>query len=210
MKALPFDLVLKGLPIPFVAAWEHEQPDIQHDLLAGMGAVYTGRLDHRAEAKAGALGKVLLGQMAPQRQRYVMAHGLCQVCGRQMVHKIMLGHMQHHGPDKLLACDEPPCCPVCALLAIEFCPYAGREWAARGGLVVVDAQLFTQTVMIKKGDSRAMTGDGKQLPRATFRRWMGKPLANHLRMVPTKYGHIEGVEGVQALQVLADHEKAAR
>jgi hypothetical protein len=56
--------------------------------------------------------------------------------------------------------------------------------------------------MVKKGDSRDLTRDGKQLARATFRRWMDKPLANHLRMVPKSYGHIEGVAGIQALQVL--------
>lgn len=206
---MPFNLTLKGLRIPFVAAWDLEGPNIREDSTIRADAVYTGVLDHRADAEAGRLGKVLLGQMAPQRQRYVMAHGLCQVCGQVMRHKIVLGHPEYHGPDRLLAFDEPPCCPACALVAMELCPYVRKGWADRGGLVVAKSDLFLQMVKMLPGDDpNKFCKSGPPLPRATFRRYLNKPLVYHLRMVPTTGMRIEGEDGLAIIQGLAADDKA--
>lgn len=204
MKSKPFCLELKGLRIPFVAAWELEQPDIRHCSVVQCDAVFTGDYDHRAQAIAGQLDKVQLGQMAPQRQRYVMANNLCQVCGETLAHRVMLGHPEHHGPDRLFAFDEPPCCPRCALLAIELCPYAKAGWNSRGGIVIEHSMLHVQLAKIKKGDDMAALTRGQgALSRATFRRYMDKPVAVHLRMVVTLGMRVEGWDGMQVLQCLS-------
>lgn len=207
MKAKPFHCILKGLRIPFVAAWDAELPDIRHCPTINATGVFTGDLDHRQAALAGQLGKVLLGQMAPQRQRYVMAFNLCQVCGEPLLFKVLLGHPEYHGPDRLLAFDEPPCCARCALVAIELCPYARKGWAQRGGLVADHTQLFTQLAKLLKGDDRAKFAKScKPLPRPVFRRWLDKPLGVHVRMVPVTGARIEGDAGLELLRKMAEQE----
>lgn len=212
MIAKPFHLKVKGLRIPFVAAWSGEQPHIQWDDSTGMDAVYTGVVDHRVAAECGTLGKVLLGEMAPQRQRFVMIHGLCQVCGEKITHRVQLGDLDAHGPTKLVAFDEPPACPICALVAISQCPFAGEAWANRGGLIIENFELYTQVATMEKGDDRGAlfkTSDA-QLPRATFRRWLGKKLAVHVRMVPLTGMRIEGSAGLAILEGLAEDELLQR
>lgn len=208
--AKPFNLVVKELRIPFVAAWELETPTVQWDQSVMANAVYTGVVDHRAAAAAGELGKVILGEMAPQRQRYVMTHQLCQVCGKQLDSKVLLGHPAEHGPEKLLAFDEPAACPECALVAIQLCPYARKGWGERGGILADQVQLYIQMAEMRKGDDRAALfgkNTDAQMPRATFRRWMGKPLAVHVRLVPVTGARIEGAEGLAILEALADRER---
>lgn len=189
---LPFDLTIKGLRIPFVAAWEFESPDIRHDSTVRAEAIWCGEKDHREAAASGQLGRVLLGQMAPQRQRLCMVKKLCQVCGEMMKgHGVMLGQIAERGPDHTLCVDEPLCCASCAAVAIEQCPYAKAAFAERGALLVRKWKLLNQMVEIRKGDSRDICRNGIPLDRATFRRWMGKPLVMHVRMMPTEFDVVE-------------------
>jgi hypothetical protein len=185
---LPFECNIKELRIPFVAAWEHERPRIGEDKNIGADAVFSGVVDHRAEALAGNLGKPILGQMAPQRQRACMAFDICQVCGRDILGgRILLGDIGPMGKGDLIAADEPPCCAICALIAIKMCPRAAKTWTERGGLIVYERELFYQVVEMRKGDDYKKSFRGAEgLDRATFRRWMHKPLVMHVRLVPTE------------------------
>ena len=212
---LPFDMQLKGLRIPFVAGWQLEDPDITVDPLVMHAAVYTGKVDHRQAALAGKLGKPTLGQMAPQRQRYCMAHSICQVCGLPLIVKVQLGSpvtCKDGTGGSFMAFDEPPCCPACALVAITQCPFASQAWATRGGLLVDQVELFMEMAELRKGDdySQVFKGTEVGLPRATFRRWMGKPLVVHLRMVPITGAQIDGTTGVSLLTELAREQAQAQ
>ena len=204
----PFNLTLKGLRIPFVAAWEGELASIGFDPVVGMDAVFTGAVDHREAAASGQLGKVVLGEMAPQRQRYVMAYGLCQVCGKLLENQVLLGHIDAHGHG-LLAYDEPPCCPSCALAAIELCPYVTKQWEAQGGMLIQGHDMHIQLAKLEAGDDRHKFSrkGAPGLSRPMFRRYMGKTLAVHLRLVPEYGARIQGVMGITALQGLAQIEK---
>lgn len=196
----PFDFRFKSYRIPFVALWSEEAPAIQRDQHVGRDAVYSGRTDHRKQAEAGELGKPILGQMSPNRQRFCVINDICQVCGRFLIVKMAMGHYAEHGPDhdKVIAIDEPMCCPECALEAMSMCPYVEKEFVNRGCLVVGQTRTLIQLATMEKGDDRGKLFHGATLDRATFRRWMGKPLAVHARIQPLEAIQITKREQVEA------------
>ena len=202
----PFDLVLKDLRIPWVAAWETEARKVDIDPVVDMPAVFTGTWNHFEAAATGKFGKVLLGQMAPQRQRYAVAKGICQVCAKPHRNKVFLGfaHVMHDG---LVAYDEPAACPSCAVIAIAQCPHAAMGFNSHGAIVAQNYQSFIQVVEIRKGDDRsALFKGGTGIDRAHFRRWVGKKLAMHLRSVPLGGYPLKGSEGLTFLEKLAELE----
>lgn len=211
MKELPFNLMLKGLRIPFVAAWEKEPPSIAYDPCVKADAVYSGQVDHRKQALSGGLGKVLLGQMSPQRQRYVMVHGLCQVCGKKLITKVALGIFSDRGPDKLPSFDEPPCCAECALIALEMCPHVKQVWEEIGGFIVVESSLYLHQVKFTaEQDRTTFTRGGLPLARNQWRRYLGKTLVMHVRLKPSMGIPLHGIEGRTILEILARREAEER
>jgi hypothetical protein len=202
-KSKPFDVRYKGLRIPFVAAWSDEAHRIDHDATVGRDAVFSGNIDHRQQVEEGTIGKPILGKMAPQRQRYVAVNDLCQVCGRDLVTALAMAHLDVHGPDKLVAFDEPLCCASCALEAMEMCPYVKKQFASQGALLVHKWECRIQLACMRKGDDRTdpkSLADG--ISRAQFRRYMGKPLAVHVRIVPTKFDRVSDRAEIEYLAAL--------
>lgn len=114
----------RGLPVPFVNAWG--DPDdaslyrVAPDTTVRADAVYR---DDEGEQVPDFL------RQNPQRQRWCMGHGWCQVCARpvswsrrMLVLSAISLTVIEAGGQEWLACAEPWLCERDAVLAVERCP----------------------------------------------------------------------------------------
>lgn len=113
----------RGLPVPFVNRWGPEDVSriaIRDDTTVRGLAVYFDDDDQQVPD---------FTAQSPQRQRWSMFHGLCQVCGREVpwprrylvLSSISVDQIEVEGQQRV-ALTEPWLDAQCAQLAIEHCP----------------------------------------------------------------------------------------
>lgn len=114
----------RGLPVPFVNAWGKEDDvslyAVRPDATVRMEAVFR-------DDEAATVPDFL--KQSPQRQRWCVGHGWCQVCGRTVpwsrrflvLSSISLQVIEAAGRE-YLAVTEPWLCEMDARLAMERCP----------------------------------------------------------------------------------------
>lgn len=116
--------VVRGLPVPHVAAWSSEGHSvIRYDPVVQRHAVF-------ARGRQGR-GRPLFGLFSAERQRHAVIGALCQICSVKLdeggawlpAHDRLIDGYNAGRPMFL----EPPCCEPCARYAAQAClGIAGR------------------------------------------------------------------------------------
>lgn len=135
--------------VPYIAAWSGEQPLARKVVYApGGGIAYADETrDDRdqhgvlwnARAVQHGSGRPMFGEVHPARQRVVMQHLLCQVCGRAAdwddrgtLWLLEDNRGDWQGWPERLMTTHPPVCRPCAAKAVRECPHLiGKSVAVR-------------------------------------------------------------------------------
>lgn len=135
--------------VPYIAAWSGEKPLTRKVVYGPRGGVAYAdetrddRDQHgvlwNARAVQQGSGRPIFGDVHPARQRVVMQHRLCQVCGRaaDWDDRGMLWLLENNRgdwkdwPERLMT-THPPVCLPCAGKTVQMCPHLiGRSVAVR-------------------------------------------------------------------------------
>lgn len=122
-----------AVPVPYTVSWSAEQ---------------TFRVDHCSYARAQAIcqvvapghGKPLFGKPHSQRQREVIANGLCDLCARPLRNrtKVSLSHARARANGARGLCImqvEPLLHRECAAISLQHCPSLRRDIKAGSAVI---------------------------------------------------------------------------
>lgn len=120
-------------PVPYTASWTAEEA-------FSVGPCPHARRIAILQASAQGQGKPLFGKPHSNRQREVIAKGLCDLCGKPLAGrtKVSLSHarVRHNGAQgPAILQVEPLLHRECAAISMRFCPSLRRDIAA-GDLMV--------------------------------------------------------------------------
>lgn len=149
-------LVYGGVPVPYTVSWSAEEA-----FQVGHCRFGRGRAIMQAEARG--QGKPQFGKPHAQRQREVIALGLCDLCGRPLAArtKVSLSHARirdngAEGPAVLQV--EPLLHRECARISMRHCPSLRRD-IERGSLMVRQVTRYrVQTAIMDEVYVESVTG----------------------------------------------------
>lgn len=154
-----FPLHGRDVPVPYVALWTSEAPDVEvrpEPLLGGKPALF------KAGGRRGE-GEPLFAKMEIGRQRLCMIRGLCQVCADPiegprwvaMLVEARTGDTEHP------VLREPPACTLCMRTSLRLCPGLRRTRP----LIVEPGQtrLIYAMTLPPLGGRGPLTEDGPEL-----------------------------------------------
>jgi hypothetical protein len=156
------------VPVPYAAAWSAETAAVRSLTVRPDGSGLAYRNETPADRdrhgvlwarlrQAPGVGRPNFRALHSVRQRHVMLHKLCQVCGGPadrtsrgwlfLLQRPPGGHQSADWPEGQLSA-KPPVCRPCAAIAIRHCPHLGdpvlircrkpRTWGVFGGFVTAD------------------------------------------------------------------------
>lgn len=134
MKLPAHTLTYGGVAVPYTASWSAEEGRFFLARCRYANALAICQVEARGE------GKPRFGKPHSQRQREVIARGLCDLCGRPLAHrtKVSLSHARvvtHGAEGPAILQVEPLLHKECAAISLTQCPSLKRDVKA-GTLMV--------------------------------------------------------------------------
>lgn len=156
-----------GVPVPYTVSWSAEDGNWRLDRCAHAGRLAVMQREARGE------GKPRFGKPHSQRQREVIALGLCDLCGKPLAGrtKVSLSHARvvpHGASGPCVMQVEPLLHRECALVSMMHCPSLKRD-IQEGSLKIrqvtrhqVQMAMMSAEYMAEiTGDARIAVGHGK-------------------------------------------------